>query len=217
MLEVLIEYTYNFELYNYINLLAFVALLILQPVKASKIPFLVVFLFIVNFTELFLIDYWSSKFGSNVLIYNIFSIFCVCFYFLVYIHHFKHLPWIKYIQLLIVIWFSFSIWLIYYNFNKLVINALSYNLGLLIVIGLIIKYFYDIIYIEEYRSIRKDPLFYFSLGISIFYVSSFPILNFMNVLILSDEAVAIFAQLLKIGNVFLSLGYLGAVLCFKKI
>lgn len=217
MLEVFFKYVDNFPLYNYITLIAFVAILMMQPVKTTKLPFLVVFLFVINFTELFLIYYWIDRTGNNVIIYNLFSTFCVCYYLMVYLHHFYNRPWIKYIYFVSGIWFIFSIWSIYDNFNKLVINALSYNLGLLIVIGLIIKYFYDIIYIEEYRSIKRDPLFYLSLGISLFYVSSFPILNFMNVVILSEGTLSIFATLLKIGNVFLSLGYLGAVLCYKKI
>jgi hypothetical protein len=217
MLEVFIKHFGHFALYNYISLIAFVVILVMQPVKTTKLPFLVVFLFIVNFTELFLIDYWKMKYGNNVIIYNMFSTLCVCYYLMAYLYHFYTRPWIKYLYLVSGIWFIFSIWTIYVNFYKLVVGALSYNLGLLIVIGLIIKYFYDIIYIEEYRSIGRDPLFYFSLGISLFYVSSFPILNFMNVVILSEGTMSIFATLLQIGNVFLSLGYLGAVLCYKKI
>jgi hypothetical protein len=217
MLDAIFKYVDNFAIYKYIILIAFVAVLMMQPVKTTKLPSLVVFLLIINFTELFLTYYWIEMYGNNVIIYNLFSTLCVCYYLMVYLYHFHNRPWIKYLYLVSGIWFVFSIWMIYDNFNKMVINALSYNLGLMIVIGLIIKYFYDIIYIEEYRSIGRDPLFYFSLGISLFYVSSFPILNFMNVVILSEGTMSIFATLLKIGNVFLSLGYLGAVLCYKKI
>ena len=93
---------------------------------------------------------------------------------------------------------------------------LPYYLGMGLVVSLIFKYFYNILYIDEYRSVKNEPLFYFSLGLLLFSFTTFPILAFIDVLILNEQGQSTATKILQYGNVFISAGYLGVVLCTKK-
>jgi len=95
------------------------------------------------------------------------------------------------------------------------IDFLSYTLGFLILIPLMIRYLYEVIYIRPYYNLLTDPYIYLIFGLLIFYTSSFPILSFMNILITDNPNRGIFIKLLNYGNIFLSLAYLGAALCSK--
>lgn len=202
--------------FNYICLIALCIAVWYHFQGKNSLPYLTLFLFIVNFTEIFLIMFWIKQFNSNVLIYNIYSIFCVSYYLFVYFDHFKKKSWIKGVITVSLLWFVYACWLVYYKFYEMAVVTTSYNLGMILVICLGLKYFYDLIYVDKYRSILREPLFYFSLGILLFYVSSFPILNFINFFIVDDTAMMTYVKLLQIGNIFLSLGYLGAAICSKK-
>jgi hypothetical protein len=192
--------------FNYICLIALCIAVWYHFQGKSSLPHLLLFLIIVNFIEIFLIMYWTKQYKSNVLIYNIYSIFCVCYYLYVYFHHFSEKTWTKKLIFLSIFWFIFAVGLFVHNFNVPTVNTSSYNIGKIMVIGLVLNY----------RSIAKEPLFYFSLGLLIFYVSSFPLLNFVNFFVVEDTAMLTYVKLLQIGNIFLSLGYLGAALCSKK-
>ncbi|MBP6235663.1 MAG: hypothetical protein KA270_09915 [Saprospiraceae bacterium] len=202
--------------FNYICLIALCIAVWYHFQRKRNLPHLLLFLIIVNFIEIFLIMYWTKQYKSNVLIYNIYSIFCVCYYLYIYFHHFWEKTWTKKFIFLSIFWFIFAVSLFVHNFNVPTVNTSSYNIGMIMVIGLVLKYYYDLIYVDNYRSIAKEPLFYFSLGLLIFYVSSFPLLNFVNFFVVEDTAMITYVKLLQIGNIFLSLGYLGAALCSKK-
>ncbi len=68
---------------------------------------------------------------------------------------------------------------------------------------------------HEIEAWDRQELFV-GLGILLFYVSSFPLLVFYNLLIGNQDAKLAYNLLLKAGNVFLSLGYLASVLCLKR-
>jgi hypothetical protein len=93
---------------------------------------------------------------------------------------------------------------------------LPYYLGFGLIIPLIFKYFYNMLYIDKYRSVKNEPLFYFSLGLLLFSFTTFPILVFLDVLILHEIGRSTVSTILQYGNVFISAGYLAAVLCTKK-
>lgn len=215
-METVLPYFTEMIPFNYICLIAFIVALYFHFQGKKSLPHLLLFLFVVNFIEIFLIMFWIKQYKSNVLIYNIYSIFCVCYYLYVYFHHFWEKSWAKRFIILAIVWFVYALILFIYNLNELKVNTSSYNIGMIMVMVLVLKYFYDLIYVDKYRSIVKEPLFYFSLGLLIFYVSSFPLLNFINFFVVEDTAMLTYVKLLQIGNVFLALGYLGAAIWSKK-
>lgn len=88
---------------------------------------------------------------------------------------------------------------------------------MLIVIALTIHYLKTKLLSEQHWPVLHDPLCYFSAGILVYYTSSFPIITFANILITDNGANSAFSVLLLIGNIFLSLGYFGAVICTKEV
>ena len=93
------------------------------------------------------------------------------------------------------------------------IDYLSYNAGYLILIPMMLLYLHEVIYKKDYYDVLRDPYVYFVFGILTFYASSFPILGFINILITDNPKYKAYYDLLNVGNIFLSLAYLGAALC----
>jgi hypothetical protein len=104
-----------------------------------------------------------------------------------------------------------------YEFDTIKFDKISYIAGLIFISGLIFMYFYDIIYINHYKNIMNDSLFYLSVGILIFFATNFPILVFVDLFITNaKKGGPVYSNFIQLGNIFLSLGYLGASLCSKK-
>jgi hypothetical protein len=182
----------------------------------KSLPYLFYFILIITFFEVILQVYWVMNFKTNLFIYLLNCLISISYYFYIYYQHFKQKNWSK----LIVI--SFFIWLLFafleYDFNMYSKSIVSspYLLGLGMVSVLILKYAYDIIYIDEFRKIDKEPLLYFSVGIFVFFVSSFIHLFSIDLLVLDVSIPTRFRELLSYVNIILTLGYLIAALCSKK-
>lgn len=184
--------------------------------RKKGLPFFVWFMLMLVFLESFLKSFWAIKFKTNVIILNITGFYTLIYYFYVYYNYFKLKKVKNYIPVLVVIYLIIAIFESDFDIKTLQFNTISYLFGLTIVIGLILKYFYDILYVDEYRSITGEALFYFSLGILIFYVSCFPTLVNYTKIFQKEITSNLFSILINLGNIFLSLGYLGAALCMKK-
>lgn len=199
-----------------INIIALLLALYYHTKNRQSLPLLLYFLLFVVVTENGVLYYMAKEYKNNIYGHQWFSSACAAYYLYVYLDHFKKKAWIKYV------WYGWVIWCVYaigYNVtyqSDVHLHMMPYNVALFFTAALIFKYLYDIIYIDEYREVRHEPLFYFSLGILLFYVCSFPILVFYNDLILGPK-IFFYQRLIQVGNVFLSLGYLGAVLCSKQV
>jgi hypothetical protein len=95
-------------------------------------------------------------------------------------------------------------------------EILPYLIGMGLTSILIFKYFYDIVYIDAYRSIRYEPLFYLSLGLITFIFTTYPIMLFFGELVMDQKKDESYTLIIRFGNIFISLAYLGVVLCSKK-
>lgn len=184
--------------------------------RKKGLPFFVWFMLILVFLETFLKSFWAIQFKTNVFILNIAGFYTLIYYFYVYYDYFKIKKVKNYIPIVVVIYIIIAMIESDFDIKTLKFNTISYLFGLTIVIGLILKYFYDILYVDEYRSITREALFYFSLGIMIFYVSCFPTLVNFPKIFQKEITSHLFSILINLGNIFLSLGYLGAAICMKK-
>ncbi|MBK8669018.1 MAG: hypothetical protein IPN89_05930 [Saprospiraceae bacterium] len=205
--------------YDYINLAALVVSFVYLLLGRRSLSYLPLFLLIGNFVEIFLVKYWTTTYRTNAAIYNFFGLFCVAYYFYIYLLHFKNKSWITYYYWALISLSLYTIIQVFMNYHlldKMIITNYTYNIGMVLTLVLVLTYFYTIISDGLYHSVKRDPLFYFSLGIMLFYFSSFVILNFINYLIMGGNAGNIAQKLLQFGNIFLSLGYLGAALNFQK-
>ena len=173
------------------------------------------FIFFVVIFELFVEYYYFKIFGSNLIILNFYSRFCIYYYLFIYWHYFKARRWgfalRRLIQTYIVI--TLLVFIIIWPDKR--IDYITYNIGMLIVLPLIGIYLYDKVYNQNSNNIFQDPYLYFSFGLLIFYTAAFPILGFINLLIVNNPFYKDYTVLLNIGNIFLSLAYLGVALCSK--
>lgn len=87
--------------------------------------------------------------------------------------------------------------------------------------GLIIVMFQILIFLKETlngESIRffSNPKLILAFSILIFITCSFPLVAFLDYFLKNNEVAKAYTDILDIGNIILSLGYLGAALCIKK-
>lgn len=164
--------------------------------------------------EVFITYYEALYYKSNARSFNLFAILCCTYYIYVYLQYFREKPWVNKIRWVAGVWLAsaFAIYLITFNSQQVIFK--TYLSGLFIAGGLAVTYFYDLLHKRE-MAIFTKPLTYFSLGIILFLTSSFPILAFIDVLIV-EQAQQAYSSILRIGNIFLSLGYLGTALCLNK-
>lgn len=205
------------DLYDVINIISFIMLLILMSRGRKSLPYLSVFLFMLIFLEVYLQVYWSIRFQYNIFVYNIISKLTVMYYIFIYYLHFRHAEWSKWILWIFGLWLILCLYFNSFAVDTIHFDKISYVSGLTFVTVLIIKYFYDIIYVQSYRNLKNDPLFYLSVGILLFFAANFPILIFADIFINNIKRnSSLYSSLISLGNIFLSLGYFSAVLCGKE-
>jgi len=202
--------------YVYINIVALILSLYYMYRGKHSLKYIVGFLLVAVVFETWVVDLFSKVYGNNFFAYQWFTVFCVAYYFFLYIDWFKDKAVGRYLRWIFGVWLLFAV---VYNFvmvSQEDFNIMPYNVGMFLIAVFILKYLYDIIYIDSYREVFKEPLFYFSVGILLFYVCNFSILVLMNEVTLRSGNM-FYQNLLQLGNILLSLGYLGTVLCSKKI
>lgn len=180
--------------------------------RRDTMPYFTLFLFISVVFEFYVEVYIEHIYRNNYVAYAIFGSFTVAYYLFLYLREiYKDRR---------IIFILISFYLIFCLVNLFVIqgfdafNNISYNLGMMAVVISIFVYFRKILVRRTYFKLASVPLFWLSIGILMFYSSAFPVLTFTNFLIRLEMnlANALF-ELVQIGNVFLSLSFICAVLC----
>jgi hypothetical protein len=199
------------KVYQYILLLAFVSAIWLR--KKNNVVFLMPFLGLAVFFELVLGKLMKYYYDNNMITTNIFSIICVIFYLFLFTKEFRR----KWFWAMASI-YMFSLMVSSFVQGFMAIMSIAYNTGMILVMLAVFSYLYDLIMREQYKPLHQIPLFWMAIGILLFYSSSFPILNFLNRFIAADYDFALrMIDMLSIGNIFLSLGYFGTIICQKNI
>ena len=197
----------DIQVYQYILLLTFTGALLLR--RWNTIPYYIPFLTIAVFFELVLGKILKYYYGGNLISSNIFVILCVIYYLYLYTHDFRP----RWFWIMSAIYFvAIIISAVTQGFNT--IMSFSYNTGMFLVLGAVFKYLHDLVIIDSYKPLYRMPLFWIAIGIIIFYSSLFPLLSFFNRFLALDYDFTLrLMSILSIGNIFLSLGYFGAVIC----
>lgn len=164
--------------------------------------------------------YFKIHLGFNTFIYNAYFVFVISYYIYIFnleisIRDNSH----KGFFYLISFWIICGAGFFYYQ-NINILNSIAYNLGMLLVIFLILKYFYLMVLGENYTSLLTIPHFWLASGILLFYSSAFPILSFTNIFITYDIQLArAFQKWVQYGNLFIAVSYNLVILCtyFKKV
>lgn len=159
-------------------------------------------------------------YNNNTIVYNFYFVFLISYYIYIFSYEINKLlsKKIKLYELGLFLIISLITFCYYHNLNNL--NAIAYNIGMLIVILLIYRYFYLLIIGKSYLNLSNTPLFWLASGILLFYSSAFPILSFTNIFITYDIQLArAFQKWVQYGNLFIAVSYNLVILCtyFKKV
>ena len=197
----------HFQIYQIVLLIAF--LIAAFRHKHNRVPFLIEFLSVAVFFELVFGKLMKYYYGSNMISSNVFVIICVLYYLYLFTFEFRK-RWFGVLGVIYAVAVLTSAWT--QGFNT--VMSFSYNTGMFLVLFVIFRYLYDLVIKDAYKPLFQFPLFWMAIGIMLFYSSSFPVLTFLNRFIASDTQLTMkLLDLLSLGNIFLSLGYFGAVIC----
>ncbi len=177
------------------------------------LPGFTLFMILVFIFE-FPLDYmFNTYLPSNFGLKNYFSKLCVYYYIWVYLDYFKAKAWNIYYKGVWCLYILVTQLYFYLGKQSTYIDALSYNAGMILLLPLLLAYLYDVVYKKSYQPVFRDPYLYLTFGVLFFFTSAFPLLTFANLLITQNSAYEAYTQLLNVGNIFLSLAYLGVALC----
>lgn len=192
------------------------SLIITLLYKKSIIPLFSFFIGFVVVFEVFISEWFKITYKTNQIAYGIFAVLCSIYYIFVYIHKVninKIWQFICMVFWLLLIIVTF----LYYKENKFVLLSKIYLMNY--TLACILSIFYlktKLINPNTGTSLWSDPYLPFTFGILIFYTSSFPLLLFLETLISSGNLMRTYSSFLNFSNIFLSLGYLGAIICTPK-
>lgn len=134
-------------------------------------PWLLLYVFL---NEIFA-GYFNSLFGNNAHIYNVYNIiFFMYFYFVFYTNEQRksYKLWILIAAICFMV--TSIVNAVYQPFGSQP-QLLSYIVGACVLLFCIILYFIEILYTPQILHIRKDLLFWVSIGLLLFYVGYIPI------------------------------------------
>lgn len=201
--------------YIIINILSCCILLGTKKKSNRNILFSLFILSIVLF-EVFIAKWYITKEGTNKIPYCYFALSCAIIYLLTYRIKNKISRSNEFILLGIIVILTICIYL-FFGDNQFIFLSKVYLLLVSIATIFGVRYLYLKLKQEfDYNNFVYDPYLYFTFGLLIFYTTSFPLLLFLETLIASGELLKTYSSILKIGNIFLSLGYLGAAICIRK-
>ncbi len=201
------------DIYEYILVTTLGISLVSQARKTNSLPYFFPFILVVVLVELFIEMWYYKMYGTNFPVMNIYSKICLYYYLFVFYKYFERTKWSATLKWIIIFYIIITLLWNFAFHDATRIDYISYNVGYLILFPLMFLYLNKVIYEMEYFNVFLDPYFYFIFGILVFYTSSFPILGFINILITDNPTYPAYITLLNIGNIFLSLAYLGAALC----
>jgi len=203
------------EIYHYGIILAW-AITLFSNIKGAKgFPYLFEFLTLYLILDRGVAEYFAFKYRYNLHVYSLISTLCAAYYIYIMTDYFRKKSWFKYLLFIDILWLVIALIVVINNIVNRKFDVTGYNLGMVITIVLIFKYFYNLVYIDEYRNIFKESMFYFTLGIMVFYGASFPMMVFVFQFVVENKFGSnnLFNDMIQLGNLILSLGYIGAALC----
>jgi hypothetical protein len=152
--------------------------------------------------------------GDNTIVYNVYIVLLVLYYTYIYTKATSTLRNKRVIVWISALYLTASIVNFSFIQGPFKLNTITYNIGMIGVVVLIFIFLYELLYHRPALNLFRFGMFWISIGIILYYSASFPILTFLNELIDVDLLLAHETfKLVKVGNVFLSLGYLMVVVC----
>jgi len=162
--------------------------------------------------------YIASMGRPNLLLYNFFSIFWICYYLFMISLMIQSLTVKKLIRVAIAIYFIivFSKLVFIDKLQPLTFNTVPHSLGFLIIVIFSIYYFYELFRTPKYVNLTNNPAFWICTGLLFFCSCGFPLWGFINVWAKMPLVIKSLAAIIVILNLFLYSLFTIAFLCIKS-
>lgn len=171
------------SLYLIAILISFISSLSTLLIKNDKLIYRLFSLFLLTtFIIEFVAHKMFQKAQNNTFIYNLFSVLEFCFY--VFFFHSVLKGYLKKskIYYIIILYMSLALINIFLIQGKYNFHTYTYILGCMICITLSISYFYFLFKYPRVNSLRKDPVFWISTGLCVYYSCTLPVYGIINFL-----------------------------------
>ncbi len=166
--------------------------------------------------EIFVSYYFMIKYKTNFYPINLFSFSTIYYFSFLFIPELKNKKIKTILVFCLLIWSVFAVYkVINLTYQSPIENHL-YLVGLIIIMLVILAYLREIIAFS-YVEIKSNPKTILAISLLMFITCSFPVLAFLDYFLSHPQNAKAFTDILDTGNIILSLGYLGAALCIKKI
>ena len=189
-------------------------ILVYNKVKGIKtLPLLFEFILVLNILDV-LTYCFAVWYRYNFNVNHIRSILSLSYFIFQYVYYFWNKKWRRILWIVVSLWFLYSCIDVSRQIMERSLDSGYLVAGLVIIIFLILLYFYDILYVAEYRNVLQESLFYFSLGCLLFSCN-FTIFVFIDLLTMTK--ILNFVQVLHImGHILFNIFLIRAALCRQK-
>lgn len=207
----------DFKLYQYLlgGLIVYLLFYLKRFWSVDRV--FVTFVIVVAFFELIANVVAGFMYPYNVGMYNVYVLLCVTFYIYFLLKSiYERSDKIYLAKRLTFYWLCASV-IFTFSFTRYRETVTpAYSAGMLITIALIVVYIYKFLYKNSFEILTSKPYLFFYFGILIFCSAAFPLIIFVNELMVSSFYKGLYSTMLQIGNVFLVLGYFATAICLKK-
>ena len=155
------------------------------------------------------------KYKSNYFVVNLYSFSTIFFFSYLFTTEITNKPIRKIIFASLFVWSVMMIKTALKMDYHCKLENQIYLSGLVLVLIQILAYFKEILD-GQYGSILSNPKLILAFSILVFITCSFPLLAFLDYFLMNPTIGKAYTDILDIGNIFLSLGYLGAAICIRK-
>lgn len=188
-------------------------ILVFYPGFMAEYPRYALLILVVILFETILTHYSSVFFGSNILVYNIYSQILIGLYSVVVVKEIRAMGMNDLcFKLFISLWVgvvSFR-WIFFSSYMK--VDIYSYVFGMIIVV-FAISFLLNKQVVSANVDCLREPFFYLGVGVSLFFFSSFVLLLLLNSIVVNSMNAGFYQEILEYANLVLSLGYLSSGLC----
>lgn len=124
-------------------------------------------------------SYQALHHGTNVNMYNVFSIFEFCFYFFCLTQIIQNKKAKIVILVLSALYLLFALYDILFG-QKSTFNSLAYSIGAVFIVAICIYYFFELFQLPHAQNLLRQPAFWICTGLLFFFTCTYPIFGLAN-------------------------------------
>lgn len=161
-------------------------------------------------------SYWSTIGKNNLALYNFFSTFEFCFYFLLISFIISSRKIKKIIWVSTVLYAATAIINILFIQKMKTFHTTTYAVGCLLVVAFCIYYFFEVFKFPKSGKLQHNPAFWICSGLLFFYCCGFPLYGLVNLWSQHSKLLAKnFLEIVTILNIFLYSLFTIGFLCIR--